>query len=192
MLLVRRRAPEGSYFSGRRPRVRRVRGARDGLLGPARLHHLPGVRVLRRVAPGAETEATIVAQQVQTAQFLPADAAAELTGELVCYARSVVGIEWAAMDDGHARRRVQPVGCRDVPDHLRPSSRRPRRRAVGVRPVDGPDVRPRAGAHRPRARRGGHHPHAAVARPVRHLRRDLRLHAVLRRPRPRARSPRAC
>ncbi len=33
---------------------------------------------------GAETEATVVLQQVQTAQFLPANVSAQLTGELQC------------------------------------------------------------------------------------------------------------
>ena len=37
---------------------------------------------------GAESEATIVAQQVQTAQFLPPGTSAKLTGDLICYARS--------------------------------------------------------------------------------------------------------
>ncbi len=42
---------------------------------------------------GAESEATIVAQQIQTAQFLPDSTAKELSGELICYARSVAGVE---------------------------------------------------------------------------------------------------
>jgi hypothetical protein len=48
---------------------------------------------------GAEVEATVVAQQVETAQFLPSDTAEELTGQLICYARSVVGPEWASLGD---------------------------------------------------------------------------------------------
>jgi hypothetical protein len=54
---------------------------------------------------GAETEATIVAQQIQTAQFLPPDTAKELTGELVCYGRSVAGAEWDAINAGTLGRR---------------------------------------------------------------------------------------
>jgi len=49
---------------------------------------------------GAEEEAVIVAQQFETAQFFEDDLAAELTGELVCYGRSVVGEEWARLEDG--------------------------------------------------------------------------------------------
>ena len=49
---------------------------------------------------GAEDEALIVAQQVETAQFFPAPAAGELTGELVCYARSVAGVQWEQMQAG--------------------------------------------------------------------------------------------
>ena len=59
---------------------------------------------------GAEQEATIVAQQVQTAQFMPGDSAAELTGELSCYARSVAGTEWEAMGEGQLGNDVNPWG----------------------------------------------------------------------------------
>jgi hypothetical protein len=47
----------------------------------------------------AEQEAVLVAQQVETAQFLPETVSADLTGELICYARSVVGVEWDALQD---------------------------------------------------------------------------------------------
>ena len=59
---------------------------------------------------GAESEATIVAQQVQTAQFLP-DVSAELTGELMCYARSVVGPEWDALQAGTLGDQINPWGA---------------------------------------------------------------------------------
>jgi len=60
---------------------------------------------------GAEAEATIVAQQIQTAQFLPADAAKQLTGELVCYGRSVAGAEWDALDAGTLGDAINPWGA---------------------------------------------------------------------------------
>jgi hypothetical protein len=60
---------------------------------------------------GAESEATIVAQQVQTAQFLPDPAAEKLTGELTCYARSVVGPEWDAMAAGTLGNAINPWGA---------------------------------------------------------------------------------
>ena len=59
---------------------------------------------------GAESEATIVAQQVQTAQFLPSPVDRELTGELACYARSVAGAEWDAQAGGTLGDRVNPWG----------------------------------------------------------------------------------
>jgi hypothetical protein len=98
MLLVRRRAPEGSYFTD----GDRASGV-FGVLATG-FSVLLGFLVFLaftsydQTRTGAETEATIVAQQVQTAQFLPA--AQELTGELVCYARSVIGPEWDALDAG--------------------------------------------------------------------------------------------
>jgi hypothetical protein len=57
---------------------------------------------------GAETEATLVVQQVEMAQFLPQDKAAQLTGELVCYRRSVAGVEWAALDSGTLGNAINP------------------------------------------------------------------------------------
>ena len=49
MLLVRRRAPEGSSFRGRRPCSGRLRGDRHRLLGAARPDRLPRLRELRPV-----------------------------------------------------------------------------------------------------------------------------------------------
>ena len=108
-------------------------------------------------------------QQVQTAQFLP-DVAAELTGELTCYARSVAGPEWDALRRRNAGRPDQPLGRGDVPHdlHGRPADGD---RAVRLRPVDGPDRRSGTGADRPHPRGGGHHPAPAVAGAVRDLRR---------------------
>jgi hypothetical protein len=49
---------------------------------------------------GAEIEARIVAEQVETAQLFPPDVVDELSGELVCYARSVAGVQWQRMQAG--------------------------------------------------------------------------------------------
>jgi len=49
---------------------------------------------------GAETEAGIVADQIETAQLFPQPASGELTAELICYARSVVGVQWDRMEAG--------------------------------------------------------------------------------------------
>ncbi len=111
MLLVRRRAPEGSYFSDG-DRASGVFGVLatgfSVLLGFIIFLSFSSYDASRT---GAETEATIVAQQIQTAQFLPADAAAELTGELTCYARSVAGVEWAAMDSRTLGDSINPWGA---------------------------------------------------------------------------------
>src|SRR3954470_412659 len=80
MLLVRRRAPEGSYFTDG-DRASGVFGALATgfslLLGFIIFLSFTSYDESRS---GAETEATIVAQQVQTAQFLPGDAPTRLTG----------------------------------------------------------------------------------------------------------------
>ena len=59
---------------------------------------------------GAETEALMVAQQVETAQFFPAETASELTGELTCYGRSVVNEEWERMRSGTLGDHINPWG----------------------------------------------------------------------------------
>jgi hypothetical protein len=57
---------------------------------------------------GAEAEALVVVQQYETAQFLPAAARQRLSGELICYGRSVVGQEWPRMEAGSERGAVNP------------------------------------------------------------------------------------
>jgi hypothetical protein len=110
MLLVRRRAPEGSYFSD----GDRASGV-FGVLATG-FSVLLGFIIFLAFSSyddsrsGAETEATIVVQQVQTAQFLPPDTATALTGELTCYARSVAGAEWDAQADGSLGDSVNPWG----------------------------------------------------------------------------------
>jgi Protein of unknown function (DUF4239) len=59
---------------------------------------------------GAETEALTLVQQVETAQFFPESTAGELTGELVCYGRSVVNDEWDLMRSGTIGDHVNPWG----------------------------------------------------------------------------------
>jgi hypothetical protein len=110
MLLVRRRAPEGSYFSD----GDRASGV-FGVLATG-FSVLLGFIIFLAFSSyddsrtGAETEATIVAQQVQTSQFLPPDTASQLTGELTCYARSVAGAEWDAQSSGALGDKVNPWG----------------------------------------------------------------------------------
>ena len=111
MLFVRRRAPEGSYFTDG-DRASGVFGVLatgfSVLLGFIIFLAFQSYDDARK---GAEAEATIVAQQIQTAQFLPADAAKQLTGELVCYGRSVAGAEWDALDAGTLGDAINPWGA---------------------------------------------------------------------------------
>src|SRR3954447_7743702 len=100
MLLVRSRAPEGSYFED---------GDRAaGVFGVLATGFAILVGFVVFIAfesfdtsrSGAETEARTVAHQFETVQFLPAPARQQLAGELVCYARSVVYEEWPRMTSG--------------------------------------------------------------------------------------------
>src|SRR3954454_18405464 len=110
MLLVRRRAPEGSYFAD----GDRASGV-FGVLATG-FSVLLGFIIFLAFSSyddsrsGAETEATLVAQQVQTAQFFPSGTGSQLTGELACYARSVAGAEWEAQSNGSLGDNVIPWG----------------------------------------------------------------------------------
>jgi amino acid transporter len=111
MLLVRRRAPEGSYFAD----GDRAAGV-FGVLATGFSVLLGFVVFLAfesydQSRAGAETEAVVVAQQVETAQFFPRPAADELTGELVCYGRSVVHTEWPRAEAGNLGDAINPWGA---------------------------------------------------------------------------------
>src|SRR6476620_8685616 len=99
MLLVRRRAPEGSYFADG-DRAAGIFGVLDTgfavLLGFVVFLALTSYDAARS---GAETEALIVAQQGEPAQLFDPETAAQLTDGLVCYARSVAGVQWQRMED---------------------------------------------------------------------------------------------
>lgn len=110
MLLVRRRAPEGSYFAD----GDRASGV-FGVLATGFSILLGFIIFLAFTSydqsrTGAEAEALTVRQQVETAQFLPRRAADELTGELACYARAVVNQEWPRMEDGTQGDAINPWG----------------------------------------------------------------------------------
>jgi hypothetical protein len=100
MLLVRRRAPEGSFFSD----GDRASGV-FGVLATTFAIFAGFVIFLAFTSydesrSGAEAEALGVVQLFETAQFLPAASRERLGGELVCYARNVVHQEWPAMRAG--------------------------------------------------------------------------------------------
>jgi len=100
MLLVRRHAPDGSFFHD----GDRAAGV-FGVLATG-FAVLVGFVVFLAFTSydsarsGAESEARMVAQQMETAQLMPPDVRDELAGELVCYARSVAGVQWEKMRNG--------------------------------------------------------------------------------------------
>jgi hypothetical protein len=110
MLLVRRGAPEGSRFKD----GDRASGV-FGVLATGFSVLLGFVVFLAfesydQSRSGAEQEALVVGQQVETAQFLGAPVSAELTGELVCYGRSVVYAEWPRQEAGTQGDEINPWG----------------------------------------------------------------------------------
>ncbi|HET6919287.1 MAG TPA: hypothetical protein VFI46_07465, partial [Jiangellaceae bacterium] len=110
MLLVRRNAPDGSYFAD----GDRAAGV-FGVLATGFSVLLGFIVFLAFTSydqsrSGAETEALMVRQQVETAQFFPDATAGELTGEIVCYGRSVVNEEWERMRSGTLGDHINPWG----------------------------------------------------------------------------------
>jgi hypothetical protein len=110
MLLVRRSAPEGSYFTD----GDRASGV-FGVLATGFSIFAGFVIFLVFTSydnsrSGAEAEALTVVQQFETAQFLPTAVRGRLSGELVCYGRSVVHQEWPKMEDGNIGDTINPWG----------------------------------------------------------------------------------
>ena len=110
MLLVRRRAPAGSYFEDG-DRAAGVFGVLATgfavLLGFVVFLAFESFDTSRS---GAEAEAEIVEQQFETAQFFPIAVRARLSGEIVCYARTVIHQEWPQMQAGTLGDTVNPWG----------------------------------------------------------------------------------
>jgi hypothetical protein len=108
MLLVRRRAPEGSYFAD----GDRASGVFGVLAGGFAI--FAGFIIFLAFSSydqsrsGGETEALTVVQQFETAEFLPAATRDRLSGEIVCYGRSVVHQEWPQMWDGKGGDTINP------------------------------------------------------------------------------------
>jgi len=108
MLLVRRRAPDGGYFHD----GDRAAGV-FGVLATGFSVLLGFVVFLAfmsydQARSGAETEALVVSQQVETAQLFASPQREQLTGELVCYARSVAGVQWDRMEAGTIGEELNP------------------------------------------------------------------------------------
>jgi Protein of unknown function (DUF4239) len=108
MLLVRRRAPEGSYMSD----GDRASGV-FGMLSTGFALLLGFVVFLAftrydDARTGAETEALTVVEMFQASQLFPDDVKGRLSGELTCYGRSVVHLEWPAMESGEEFVSINP------------------------------------------------------------------------------------
>ncbi len=108
MLLVRRRAPEGSRFSDG-DRASGVFGVlATGFSVLAGFVVFLSFTSYDKSRVGAEQEALALGRQIETAQFFPTPVAAELSGELICYGRSVVNVEWPEAEAGNAVGDVNP------------------------------------------------------------------------------------
>jgi len=108
MLLVRRRAPEGSRFQD----GDRASGVFGVLAGGFAI--FAGFIIFLAFTSydqsrtGGETEALTVLQQWETAQLLPPAVRDRLSGGLVCYGRTVVEQEWPLMEEGRGGDTFNP------------------------------------------------------------------------------------
>jgi hypothetical protein len=102
MLLVRRRAPEGSFFhdTTQATGVFTVAGTAYAVL--LAFVFLLAFQSYNSARNAAEQEATATATLYHDADPFAPSIAAQLHGQIVCYARSVVYQEWPAMANGHA------------------------------------------------------------------------------------------
>src|SRR5215204_4712012 len=108
MLLVRRRAPEGSYFKD----GDRASGVFGVLAGGFAIFAgfiiFLAFTTYDQSRSGGEAEALTVVQQFETAQLLPPAVRDRMAGEVVCYGRSVVHQEWPQMEDGKGGDSINP------------------------------------------------------------------------------------
>ena len=108
MLLVRRRAPDGSYFKD----GDRASGVFGVLAGGFAI--FAGFIIFLTFTTydqsrsGGEAEALTVVQQFETAEFMPPAMQDRLAGEIVCYGRSVVHQEWPQMEAGEGGDTINP------------------------------------------------------------------------------------
>ncbi len=108
MLLVRRSAPEGSYFEDG-DRASGVFGVlATGFAIFAGFVMFLAFTSYDQSRSGAEAEALAVVQQLETAQFFPLAGRDRLSGEIVCYGRSVVHEEWPRMEAGTSGDAINP------------------------------------------------------------------------------------
>ena len=108
LLLVRRRAPDGSYFKD----GDRASGVFGVLAGGFAIFAgfiiFLAFTTYDQSRSGGEAEALTVVQQFETAQFMPPAVRNRLTGEVVCYGRSVMFQEWPMMEAGKGGDTINP------------------------------------------------------------------------------------
>ena len=110
LLIVRRSAPEGSFFAD----GDRAAGV-FGVLATG-FSVLLGLVVFLAFTSydqsrsGAETEAILIAQQFEEAQSFPPSVRVRLGNQLICYARSVVHQEWPRMASNTQGDALNPWG----------------------------------------------------------------------------------
>ena len=108
MLLVRRRAPAGSYFTD----GDRASGVFGVLAGGFAIFAgfiiFLAFTTYDQSLSGGEAEALTVTQQFETAQFMPPAVRPALSGALVCYGRTVVHQEWPQMEHGQGGALINP------------------------------------------------------------------------------------
>jgi hypothetical protein len=102
MLFVRRRAPEGSFFTDgdRASGVFGVLATGFAIFGGFVI--FLAFTTYDQSRAGAEAEALVMVQQFETRD--------QLAGQLVCYGRSVVNQEWPRMEDGDLGNALNPWG----------------------------------------------------------------------------------
>src|SRR3954463_11319810 len=108
MLLVRSRAPEGSYFKD----GDRASGGFGVLAGGFAIFAgfiiFLAFTTYDQSRSGGEAEALTVVQQFETAELLPPAVRDSMTGAIVCYGRSVVHQEWPQMQEGKGGDTINP------------------------------------------------------------------------------------
>jgi hypothetical protein len=108
MLVVRRRAPEGSYFTD----GDRASGVFGVLAGGFAIFAgfiiFLAFTTYDQSRSGGEGEALTMVQQFETGQFFPPAVRERLSGQVVCYGRSVVHQEWPDMAAGRGGDTINP------------------------------------------------------------------------------------
>ena len=192
MLLVRRRAPDGSYFND----GDRAAGV-FGVLATGFAVLLGFVVFLAFTSyDAARSGAEIRSTRSSPSRSRPRSCSrptrpTQLSGELVCYARSVAGVQWERMEDGTLGEDLNPWAIRLFQTLRTVDPQTPSEQAAYSKWLDERSDREEARSDRIHGAVGVI-PTAAVARAVLHRGRHLRLHAVLRRQRRARPSSRRC